>query len=119
MGDAGYVGRMQIPLQISFHGLEQSAALSAAVRERAERLERYCDRVTSCRVVLELDGRHKHQGKEFSVHIDLKIPGGEIAVTRKHAEEFGVALRDAFDAARRKLEDHVRAQRGDVKRYPA
>jgi len=73
----------------------------------------------SCRVVLELDARHKRHGKQFVVRIDLKVPGGEIAVTHEHDEELEIALRDAFDAARRRLEDYARVQRGDVKHHPA
>lgn len=108
---------MQIPLQISLHGIAQSDALYNAIREKAEKLDRYYDRIMSCRVVLELAGRHQRRGKQFAVRIDLKVPGGEIAVTREHDEELQVALREAFDAARRKLEDYARTQRGDVKRH--
>ena len=67
-------------------------------------------------MALTLDGRHKRQGKQFSVHIGVRVPGGEIAVTREHDEDVHVALRDAFDAARRRLEDYVREKRGDVKK---
>ena len=102
---------MEIPLQISLHGVAQSDALHNAIREKAEKLNRYYDHIMSCRVVLELDARHKHQGRQFHVRIDLKVPGGEIAVTRTHDEDVQVALRDAFDAARRQLEDHARLQR--------
>jgi cold shock CspA family protein len=71
----------------------------------------------SCRVVIEQPGKHKRQGKEFVVHVDLKVPGGEVAVNRDHHEDVYVALRDAFDAARRKLEDVAREKRGDVKHH--
>ncbi|MGE5638454.1 MAG: HPF/RaiA family ribosome-associated protein [Clostridia bacterium] len=108
---------MQIPLQISFHGIQHSDALYNAIREKAEKLDRYCDHIMSCRVVLEVAGRHKHHGKQIGVRIDLKVAGGEIAITKEHDEQVEVALRDAFDAARRRLEDFVRTQRGDVKRH--
>jgi ribosomal subunit interface protein len=108
---------MEIPLQISLHGIEHSNALYSAIREKAEKLDRYYDHIMSCRVVLELGGRHKRHGKQFSVRVDLKLPGGELAVTREHDEDVQVAIRDAFDAARRRLEDYARGQRGDVKRH--
>lgn len=108
---------MQIPLQVSLHGIAHSDALYSAIREKAERLDRYYDHLMSCRVVLELGGRHKRKGKQFNVRIDLKVPGGELAVTREHHDDLQVALRDAFDAARRRLEDYARVQRGDVKRH--
>jgi ribosomal subunit interface protein len=109
---------MEIPLQISLHGIEHSNALYNAIREKADKLERYYDHIMSCRVVLELAGRHKRHGKQFSVRIDLKVPGGELVVTREHDEDLQIALREAFDAARRQLEDYARGQRGDVKRHP-
>jgi ribosomal subunit interface protein len=110
---------MQTPLQITFHGVQQSDALYNTIREKAEKLDRYYQHIMSCRVVLELAGRHKQHGKQFVVRIDLKVPGGEVAVNREHDEDIQVALRDAFDAARRQLEDYSREQRGDVKRHSA
>jgi len=110
---------MQVPLQISLHGIAQSDALSNAIREKAEKLDRYYPHIMSCRVVLELaNGRQRH-GKQLTARIDLKVPGGEIVVTHQHDEDLQIALRDAFRAARRKLEDYARTQRGDVKRHTA
>jgi ribosomal subunit interface protein len=108
---------MQLPVQITFRGMESSAAIDTAVRERVGKLEQFHARIVSCRVVIEQPARHKQQGKQFVVHIDLKVPGGEIAVNRDHHEDVHVALRDAFDAARRKLEDFARERRGDVKHH--
>lgn len=108
---------MQVPLQISFRGIAHSDALYQAIRGKAEKLERYYDHVMSCRVVLELVARQQRKGKPYAVRIDLKVPGGELAVTREHDEDLQVALRDAFEAARRRLEDYARVQRGDVKRH--
>jgi ribosomal subunit interface protein len=108
---------MDIPLQVSLHGIAHSDELQNAIRERAKKLERYYDRIVSCRVVLESTGLHQRKGKQYTVRIDLKVPGGELAVTHPHDEDLQVALRDAFDAARRRLEDYARTQRGDVKRH--
>jgi ribosomal subunit interface protein len=108
---------MQIPLQVSFHGVGHSDALYNSIRERAEKLERYYAHIVSCRVALELGDRHKRKGKQYAARIDIKVPGGEIAVTHEHDEDVQIALRDAFDAARRRLEDYARTQRGDVKRH--
>jgi ribosome-associated translation inhibitor RaiA len=109
---------MDIPLQVSLRGIAHSGALDDAIRQRAAKLERYYDRIVNCRVVLELAARHQRKGKQYTVRIDLKVPGDELAITREHDEDPRVALRDAFDAARRRLEDYARTQRGDVKRHP-
>ena len=53
------------------------------------------------------------------MRVDLTLPGQEVAVTRVHDEDVYVALRDAFDAARRKVEEVVRIRRGEVKQHSA
>ena len=83
---------MEIPLQISFHGIDHSDALSRAIRAQAKKLERYYAHVMSCRVVLELAAGHKRKGKEYRARIDLKVPGGEIAVTHTPHEDLHIAL---------------------------
>jgi ribosomal subunit interface protein len=108
---------MQLPLQITFRGMAHSPEIETAIREKAAKLEHHFDRIMSCRVVVEQPAQHKRHGKPFTVHLDIKVPGGEIAITHDHDEDLHVALHQAFDAARRKLEDHVRVQRGDVKAH--
>jgi ribosomal subunit interface protein len=113
---------MELPVQISFRGVPQSDAIEAKVRERVARLERYHDHIMGCRVMIEAPHRRHHQGKLFHVRIDLTVPGGELVVTREPAEHHAhqdvyVAIRDAFDAAQRRLEDHARRQRGAVKAH--
>jgi ribosomal subunit interface protein len=111
---------MQLPLQISFRHMEASPALEARIRNRVEELERMFDRIVSCRVVVECRHPRQQQGNLFRVRVDLKVPGREIVVGRDPAahhahEDAHVAVRDAFDAARRLLEDHVRKARAEVK----
>jgi len=108
---------MQLPVQVTYRGMDSSAALETSVRERAAKLEQFHPRLTSCRVVIEEAGRHQRKGRQFVVRVDLTAPGGEVAVNHEHDEDVYVALRGAFDAARRKLEDFAREQRGDVKHH--
>ena len=73
-------------------------------------------------VVVEAPHRHSHKGKMYHVRIDLSLPGREIVVGREpeqnHAhEDVYVAIRDAFNAAVRRLEDQTRKMRGDVKTH--
>lgn len=115
---------MQMPLQISFHGMDPSPAIEARIREKATKLERFSDRIIGCRVVVEAPHRHHRHGKLYNVRIDLSVPGKDIFVGRSgplnHAhEDVYVAIRDAFNAAARQLEDHVRRMRSDVKTHAA
>jgi cold shock CspA family protein/ribosome-associated translation inhibitor RaiA len=113
---------MQLPLQVSFRHMEHSEAIEALVREKAAHLDTFADHIMSCRVVVELAGKHHEHGNLYEVRIDLTVPGEEIAVTREPSEhtacrDIHVALRDAFDSARRQLEDYVRRRRGAVKAH--
>jgi ribosomal subunit interface protein len=113
---------MQENLQITFRGVEQSDAIESRIRAKAAGLERYGQTITSCRVTVDAPHQHHHKGVLYTVSIDLRVAGAEIAVTKEHRndhahEDVNAAIRDAFDAAARQLEDHVRKQRGDVKRH--
>jgi ribosomal subunit interface protein len=99
-----------------------SAAVEAAVRERAEKLKTFGERIMSCRVAVELHHRRHQQGNPYHVRVDLKLPQEEIVASREPAEHHAhedvyVAIRDAFDAVRRQIEDHVRRRRGDRKTH--
>jgi ribosomal subunit interface protein len=108
---------MQTPLQITIRDMEHSDALETHIRDKVGKLEEFSSHITSCRVVVEIPHKHQHQGKQFNVRIDIGVPGSEIVVNRDHAEDAYVALRDAFDAAKRQLEDYARKIRGDVKTH--
>ncbi|HYR05579.1 MAG TPA: ribosome-associated translation inhibitor RaiA [Gallionella sp.] len=108
---------MQIPLQLTIRDMEHSAALETHIRGKVEKLEEFFKHITSCRVVIEVPHKHHNQGKQFNVRIDIGVPGSEIVVNRDHAEDVYVALRDAFDAAKRRLEDYAHKIRGDIKTH--
>ncbi len=108
---------MQLPVQITFRHMDSSKAVEEAIREKAEKLEKMHPQIMSWRVVVENVAAHKQQGKLYSLHIDLKVPGQEVVITRHRDEDIFVALRDAFDAAKHKLEEALRLQRGDVKAH--
>ncbi len=108
---------MQIPLQITIRDVDHSEALESHIREKAKKLDEFFNHVMSCRVVVEVPHKHHQQGKQYNVRIDIGVAGGEIAVNRDHSEDVYVALRDAFDSAKRQLEDYARKLRGDVKKH--
>lgn len=115
---------MQIPVQITFRDIDHSDAVEAKIREHIEGLEKFYDRITGCRVVVEAPHAQHRKGNLYDLHVFLTVPGKEIVVKRNagdnHAhEDVYVAIRDAFRAARRELQDHVRRNRGDVKQHEA
>lgn len=115
---------MQLPIQITFRKMDTSPSVEAHIRERAEALEKFFGRITSCRVVVEQSARRQRKGKLYHIRVDLAVPGREIVVKRDPSEDHAhedilVAVRDVFDSARRQLEDHARKMRGDVKTHEA
>ncbi len=108
---------MTIPLQVTLKDMPQSDAVETRIREKVGKLGRFYDRINSCRVVVESPQRHRHQGKLYSVRIDLTVPGAELVANRTQDEDVYVAIRDAFVAITRQLEDFARRQRGEVKTH--
>jgi len=108
---------MQLPLQVTLRDVSPSEAVEGYIRERAAKLDSFYDRIMSCSVVVEAPVRHHRKGGPFKVRIDLTVPGDELVVDRQVDEDLYVAIREAFDAMRRRLEDHSRRQRGSVKTH--
>ncbi len=113
---------MQTSLKITFLHMAPSPALEEDVRRCVDELETCFERMISCRVVIEAPHHHQHHGGLYGVRLEIGVPGHRLMVTRSpdhHAvhEDGHVAVRDAFRAARRELEDHARRIRGEVKRH--
>jgi cold shock CspA family protein len=98
-----------------------SEAVEARIRKKAEWLEKFYDRLIGCDVVVEAPHQHSRKGNLFAVTIEMRVPGGPpIVAGRLHHDDHShedvyVALRDTFDAARRRLQEHARKLRGEVK----
>ena len=111
---------MEIPLDLAFRNMDPSDAVAERVREKAAKLGQYCDRIHGCRVVVEAPHRHHHKGKIYKVSVEIDVPGQRLVVNRspdkKHAhEDVYVAIRDAFNDARRLLEHRHHKTDGKAK----
>lgn len=104
---------MDQPLRITFHNLPASEAIEAEIRDQIARLERAYDRIVGARVVVDSPHRSGSRGKTYAVRVELKVPGPDIVVSREAEGELRFVLVDAFDAARRKLEELADRRRGD------
>jgi hypothetical protein len=130
-----------IPTQVTFQGLAHSDEIESNVREHVRELQQFYAGIVRCRVALQVPHRHRRDGRHFHVRVEVTVPGGEPIVVshepslhgrlkdvenealhkdseidnvRRHAR---VAIHEAFDAARRRLEDFAREQRGAVKTH--
>jgi ribosome-associated translation inhibitor RaiA len=109
------------PLEIHFLEMPRSLseAVEAKIRERADHLSRFSGEILKCQIWIESPHGHHRKGRLYGVRIRLTVPGEEIAIeTQPTEDDVYVSIRDAFDAARRKLEDYARRRRGKVKAHP-
>ncbi len=108
---------MQLPVQIVSRDLHLSKSLATTIRGKAEKLGTFYSRITRCRVVVESPTHHHWKSKSYKVRIDLTVPGSELVVNHHENQDLKVAIRDAFDALTRQLQDYTRQQRGAVKTH--
>lgn len=115
---------MQTPVEIHFHGIEKSDALEERVREKVAKLAKHFERMTHCRIVLEAPHRSPQRPKVCQIKIEIGVPGRRPMVVchereGSHAgEELAIAVRDAFEAAARRLDGEATkiAQRSKIER---
>ena len=116
---------MQMPVEISLHHCESSAELRSEIEKQVKRLERFSDRITSCHVaVTGPQTRHRH-GDLFKIDLRIAMPEHrDVIVDKTHGDaperqHVLVAIREAFDAAVRQVEDVERRMRGQIKEHEA
>ena len=96
-------------VEVHFHGIEKSDAVEQRVRDKVAKLQSHFERMTSCRVGIEATQRTPHKPKVYQIKIEIGVPRRKpIVVSHErvgsHAsEELSLALRDAFEAALRKV----------------
>jgi cold shock CspA family protein/ribosome-associated translation inhibitor RaiA len=114
---------MQVPLRVTFQDIEHSDAVETRIREEAEKLEQFYDRITSLQVVIARPQHRHRKGDTYRVKLHMTIPGAaDIAINRDPDatgahEDVYVTIRDAFKAARRQLQDFARMRQGNVKEH--
>lgn len=107
-------------LKIQFVGFPESEAVAAVIQGHADSLEQTCPQLLFCHVVVERPHRKHNQGGIYHIKIRMTAPGNTLVVDRErglnHAhEDVYVAIRDAFIAARRRVDEYMRILGGDVK----
>lgn len=109
---------MKLPVQVTFRDMVPLPSLEGEIRAHAAKLERFVPDLMSCNVVVEASANRHRQGHVYAVKIDVRVPGTEVFAGERQAhEEIGVAMREAFDAMARRLEDYARKRRGQVKQH--
>ena len=104
-----------VPLNLIDRGRLLSPGLLLRIHRRSQKLARFFPGVQQCRVRVDGPGRHPRHGR-FRIRIDLTVSGTEIAINRRTGEDLEMAIRDSFDAADQRLEDHARRRTRTSKR---
>ena len=111
---------MQVPLQITFRDISHSDFVEKRIYDKVGKLKKYSEKIIFCRVIVTAPPRQHHKGKIYHVSIDIRLPGKKIVVARdpgnpSHDNGY-IAIRDAFEAARRQLKKLVRQKRNRYQR---
>lgn len=104
------------PPEIIVRDTELPSPLRTDIEDRIQRL---CDAhpiILRCRATIEGPGGHHRQGR-FQLRIRITVPGRELEVSRQTGEQPEVAIREAFDAARRRVREKVHRLQRKVKSH--
>ncbi len=115
---------MEVPLRLAFKNLDPSEAVTAHIRKMVNHLHKFYNRIISCDVVIEIPHRRHQKGNLYQVRIDVKIPGEEFVVKQHHRlaaahRDIYVAIHEAFDTAKRALDESKQIRRGQIKTSPS
>lgn len=114
---------MRVPLELTFGSIARTDDLEALVRREADKLERVCAHMISCRVRIERPQKHQRTGSPYRVRVNVRVPPGHELVARREAgeggmhEELATVVRQAFGAMQRQLRELTEKQRGGVKTH--
>jgi cold shock CspA family protein/ribosome-associated translation inhibitor RaiA len=115
---------MQVPLELAFHNIDSSDWAEAEIRDRVADLEKFYDRLTSCRVRVDQRANNANGTIPPVVHIELGIPGRKDLVVshepdhlmRKYQRpDLQKAINEAFRIAERCLHDLKEQRDGRTK----
>lgn len=107
-------------MTLTFRHLDHSGALEDRARKLGSRLDRFCGRITQCHITLERPTNPRDTGAPYLVKFDLAVPGAHIHADSLHTNGAGhkdiyLALRDAFNNAKRQLQDLHRDRFGSAR----
>ena len=112
---------MQVPLELTFRGIENTGEIETLVRDKVDKLEEVTDRLTSCRVIVERAQDSQRSGNPYAMRVEIRVPGAsEIIVKEKvdadsSRDPLPALVRQTFNAARRQLREAMDRQRGQQK----
>jgi ribosome-associated translation inhibitor RaiA len=115
---------MQLPVKISYRGLEKSDQIDNLILDYAARLEKFCDHINRCDVAIEQTNRTHQKGNPYRCRIDVTVaPRHELVANEKQMDNGGThellkkVIHDAFKTMERELRRVVEKQRREIKTH--
>jgi ribosome-associated translation inhibitor RaiA len=114
---------MQLPVKITYRGVDKSEEIEKLVLTKAARLDHFCDHISRCDVVIEQPNHAHQKGNPFRVRIDVTVPPGHELVSDEKQLDNGAhdplskVVHDAFKTMERQLRHLVEVQRRKVKTH--
>jgi ribosome-associated translation inhibitor RaiA len=114
---------MQLPVKISYRGLEKSDQIDNLVFDYSARLERFCDHINRCDVAIEQTNHNHNKGNPYRCRIDVTVaPRHELVADERQVdntthEPLKKVIHDAFKTMERELRRVVEKQRHGVKTH--
>ena len=115
---------MEVPIEITYHDVRKTDNLDDLVREKAARLDKFHDHITSCSVAVELEQNPHETANMYRVRISLRVPPGHELVVNEKSEQddqrvgLEAVIRRAFDKMEKQLKTLKDKQRDKVKEHP-
>lgn len=115
---------MQVPLEISFKGVERTEELDNVIDEKVDKLEQVCNFMIGCHIAIEKTRDAYKSGNPYRVRIAVTVPPGhELVAEHKPGkgdkfDPLPVIVKHTFDAMRKQLKELVEKERGRVKNHP-
>src|SRR3990167_3581314 len=99
---------MQVPVQITFRGLDHSDAVKEHIEEKIDKLQQFCQNIVACHVVVEFENKNQHRGNLNNTRVTLAVPGKELVATHNENKDMYLSIRSAFDDMTRQLEEYIK-----------
>lgn len=115
---------MQIPLQLQFKNLQSTPDIEDYINLRTDKLDNFCDHISSCRIIIDKPQEHQESGSPYRVRIDVTVPPGHELVSRREPgdgemhEDLKTVIADTFNGMERQLKKLTERQHGKVKEHP-
>jgi hypothetical protein len=102
---------------VTFRHMEPSMTIEAAIARHAQKLTRVHNRIVRLRAIAERSTAHHRKGSVYRVELEIQVPGQTFAAASAKRgayehEDLRVAVREAFAAGTRQLQDFVKRRSG-------